>query len=152
MKRRTITNLIGFCMLVFLSSQAYPETQNKFQVSFEEKLLATIPKGLGPPFSHNNFDSQGRQLGVDLFISPSLDQVAYPAQYLNQGGEFMVVGDKKGKEFISVGTPVFSPDGQKVAYVSIRGYANWFVIIGDKMGERSLVSGKTLGLIGKMMK
>ncbi len=136
--------------------------EKKPEVSFEEKLLATVPEGVkGDEFS---FSSDGRTVayaahrgepGKDaryrvtvgdhqgeefdaaryLIASPVGSHFAYVAA---KGRKlFIVVGDKKGEEFDNVEYPAFSSDGTVVAYWAITGQgreARRSMVVGDRKG------------------
>mgnify|MGYP001609907779 FL=1 len=86
----------------------------KPEVSFEDKLLATVPEGMElAPYSIE-FSANGKA-------------VAYSAK---KGGKmFVVVGDKKGEEFDLILSPVFSADGKKVAYGARKGRELWWKVL-----------------------
>ena len=86
-------------------------------VSFEEKILATVPPDLRL---------------VVLAFSPLGKSVAYAAQKC--GKCFIVAGDKKSEEFDDCRFLVFSPDGKTVVFAAKK-CDKWFMVIGDKKGE-----------------
>ena len=76
---------------------------SKTKVSFEEKLLATIPNGLK---------------ALSIRFSPDGNNVAY---YAKQGDkEFVVNGNLIGPAYDRVGVPVFSYDSRLLAYKATR--------------------------------
>jgi roadblock/LC7 domain-containing protein len=89
------------------------------RVSFEEKLLATIPEDFKEP-----------EVGWWATFSCDGSRVAYAAK--QNGKEFLVVEGKRGPSFdILPPLYVFSPDGNTVAYLGV----NWnviYVVIGEK--------------------
>lgn len=114
------------------------------KVSFEEKVLATIPEGVIA--KDIVFFSDGRQVAFrgiadgkmyvqinaikhpaypiiqeGLFFGPS-GKIAYRATNTPNGSQwFAVVGGQPGPPCSAVGIPVFSQDGSKFAYEASRG-------------------------------
>ncbi|MGB2867380.1 MAG: hypothetical protein WBD36_02925 [Bacteroidota bacterium] len=80
------------------------ETQ-KSSVSFDERLLATIPADL-------NIVSND-----DVVFSPDGRSVAYTAE--RDRKHVVVVNNARQSEYDWTDKPVFSPDGKKVAYVAV---------------------------------
>ena len=90
------------------------------RVSFEEKLLATIPEDFKVP-----------AFGWWATFSCDGSRVAYVAK--QNGKESLVVEGKRGPNFdiLPLHSLVFSPDGNTVAYLGV----NWnviYVVIGEK--------------------
>lgn len=127
------------CTLALLSVLLLAPQGDK--VSFDEKVLATIPEGVIA--KDVVFHKDGRQVAYraiaagkmyvavngakhavypniaeGIFFSPS-GKIAYRAT--NGSQWFVVVGGQPGPALQSVGIPVFSPDGSKFAYEASRG-------------------------------
>ncbi len=124
-------------------------------ISFEERLLATIPEDykeagiyggaltesvtrvvnneFGEVFWAYTLSYQNQGGGWSVTCGPGCAKIAYRAK--QSGKEFIVIGDQKGPEFDQVQAPVFSPDGSRIAYVAKQGKKR-FVIIGDMKGEQ----------------
>ncbi|MBI3272466.1 MAG: HEAT repeat domain-containing protein [Planctomycetes bacterium] len=98
------------------------EAAGRPEISFEERLLATIPEGLDSPL--------GGSLPKVVF-GPDGRSVAYAAR--RGARQFMVVGDRKGEEFDFVDPPDFSPDGRVVMYRAKKG-ARFVLVVGDRKG------------------
>ncbi|HLY08949.1 MAG TPA: hypothetical protein VKW04_06505 [Planctomycetota bacterium] len=114
------------------------------KVSFDQKILATIPEGIMAKdiaFSRDGRQVAYRAVGAGKMyicinntkgpdypvISDGIrwsnsGKLAY--RVINNGSSFAVVGGQPGQSFQSVGMPVFSPDGNKYAYECNRGSQN----------------------------
>ena len=99
----------------------------KTQISFEEKLLATIPndyKEAPASFWGRGYTTFG------IAFSPDGMNVAYKA---SKGEEtFVVIGDQKGSDFTWVSSPTFSKDGTKVIYRADDFFFIHHQLLGDK--------------------
>ncbi len=119
------------------------------QVSFEDKLLLTVPDGVeAGDFS---FSPDGRlaacraRAGGKAFVmvnrekGPEFLQITDPPRFGPDGRTVLyraegakscvVVGARPEPWFDHVGVPVFSPDGRKVAYSACSG-GTWLVVVG----------------------
>ncbi|MBV8879618.1 MAG: PD40 domain-containing protein [Planctomycetaceae bacterium] len=114
------------------------------KVSFDEKVLATIPEGVIA--KDVTFFKDGRQVAyraiangkmyvcVNSTKGPDYPVISDGLKWSNSGklayrvvngtSSFAVVGGQPGASFQSVGMPVFSPDGNKFAYECNRGGTN----------------------------
>jgi len=132
-----------------------PPTKSNGVISFEERLLATIPANykeasiygsslaeswtrvvnneFGETFWAYALSYQNQGGGWAITCGPGCAKVAYRAK--QAGKEFIVVGDQRGPDFDQVQAPVFSPDGSRLAYVAKQG-GKRFVVIGDMRGEQ----------------
>lgn len=111
------------------------------KVSFDDKVLATIPEGIIA--KDITFYKDGRQVAyralgngkmyvcVNNTKGPDYQVVSEGLKWSNSGKlayrvsngttSFAVIGGQPGGSFQSVGMPVFSPDGNKYAYECNRG-------------------------------
>lgn len=91
------------------------------KVSFEDKVLATIPSEYDLKMCRPVFSSNG-------------NSVAYNAA--QNGKEFVSFNNVRGRDFDSVSGIRISPDEKKVAYIAM-GSGKQYVIVGDKEIEVS---------------
>lgn len=92
------------------------------RISFEERLLVTIPLEFEKPYS-----------GWSATFSRDGAKVVYAARQRRK--EFIVFGDKRGPRFDFVGALDLSPDGSTVGYQGGRMDGRSFVVVGDKLAE-----------------
>ncbi len=125
---------LALLAVLFLSPQAD-------KVSFEEKVLATIPDGViakdvtfykdGRLVAYRALANGKTHVQINAIKHPDYPGIADGLQWTNDGriayrasnGSqwFVVVGGTPGPAAQSVGMPVFSADGKKVAYEGSRG-------------------------------
>ncbi len=111
------------------------------KVSFDDKVLATLPEGV--QVKDITFHKDGRQVAYRVMAAGgqyvcvnTTKQQQYPVvveglkwsnsgklayRVANGASSFAVIGGQAGPAFQSVGIPSFSPDGNKVAYECNRG-------------------------------
>lgn len=95
------------------------------QISFEERLLATVPA-----------EFEVRSLPA---LSPDGKHLAYAAR--KDGKEFIVVDGQKQEGFDKVSRPVFSPDGKRLAYAARKDKEGVFVVVDGQRGEEFYYAG-----------
>jgi Tol biopolymer transport system component len=111
------------------------------KVSFDEKILATVPDGTiardvtfykdGRLVAYRAVANGKMHVVINALKHPDYPSIAEGLRWTNDGriayratnGSqwFAVVGGTPGPATQSVGMPVFSPDGKKVAYEGSRG-------------------------------
>ena len=127
------------------------------QISFEERLLATVPAefevrslpALSPDGKHLAYAAgkDGKEFVVvdgqkqeefdkvsRPFFSPDGKRLAYTARN-DKEGVFVVVDGQRAAEFYYVGFPVFSPDSKVVAYAARQSKKRSFLIVDDPESE-----------------
>ncbi|MHC4489404.1 MAG: hypothetical protein ACYSW7_09575 [Planctomycetota bacterium] len=124
-RRNVVWVLIAVVVLalvgVFLKVRQRPfvkrltPTAPQLAVSFEEKLLATIPEGYGG-HRYVSFSHGGVPQGHLVF----------------KNGELVSI--RAYKQADNLDWPVFSPDGKRVAYRAEKD-DKWFAVVGDQMSE-----------------
>ncbi len=126
----------------FLSGGGFtPREGSSLNVSFEEKLLATIPEeGIGLPSDFFVFSPDGRKVAfivhkedreaivINGEVGPEFENVEHPCfspdgrrfiyKAREDGKEFVIIDGKKGEKFDRVDVPIFSPDGRRIAYIA----------------------------------
>jgi Tol biopolymer transport system component len=76
----------------------------------------------------------------DPVWSPDNKTVAYVVTDATQGGEFIVYGDRKTEIYGRVYTPVFSSDGQHMAFGARASNGKYMVVFDDKLGPAEFES------------
>ena len=73
---------------------------------------------------------------LDLVFSPDSKRFAYVVA-VRGGKMFAVVDGVEGKEYdgIGIGSPTFSPDSERVAYLAVRGGKGFVVVDGEEGKE-----------------
>jgi predicted nucleic acid-binding Zn ribbon protein len=121
-RKTRITMAVALTLVAVAAALAYILTGNKVRVSFEEKLLSTIP-------------SNARLANVPSF-NPTGTKVAYAAGEGNPERVTFFDGDRMITEFLFAGSPVFSRNGRKLAFIASNDprSSKGFVVVDGKRG------------------
>lgn len=116
----------------FLDGESKPKTET-FLIEFNTTTtkLAVIPASYksAPGIPIGSF--------IEAAFSDNGRQVIYAAQ--NENGKWLaVVGNKEGKAYNSIDSPVISSDGTLIAYgAQKKEDGNWFMVIGTEESEKT---------------
>ena len=148
-------------ILALIAVFLLPQAKAGVNVSFDDKVLAVIPDDVkatdiffspdgrqvafkafkgGKVYVGVNKDKSPEYTAVDALRWSPTGKLAYRCS--NGGTWSVVLGNQPGPALAAVGTPVFSPDGTKIAYEGSRGQGGaqdksaWAVFVGgQKAGD-----------------